>query len=261
MKRSLLPLPLPLPLCTTESAVFVIPDLVHLILAQVKLTSHLCVALLGVSRLFYVAMPAHIPVLVYMKMVGRGFLPHYYPRTHLDLSYNTKFRDTPKLTTLRNVTKLYLCNNACVTDGVLREMTQLQHLYLTRNATITDHGLAPLTALRTLSLVGNDTITDHAVRRLTGLETLWLNCNKCITAQAVCALTRLTTLHLGSGASGVEVASLSTLTSLTFLSLEYNIRVRDYELYDMTQLRQLDISGSSITPAIANRLPHCKIIT
>ena len=82
------------------------------------------------------------------------------------------------LSTLTNLTRLYLGDCEVVWDDDLRPLTQLRVLDLSRNDTIGDFGLGTLTNLTELILWDNQLISADAVKRLSNLRYLFaLDCN------------------------------------------------------------------------------------
>ena len=207
----------------------------------------------------------------------------------LDLE-NNKIDDVRPLMGLKKLEYLNLAGNKIDSVTALSDLKKLNELHLSRNPLKGISALSDLSSLKTLCLdsTGIKDASLQKLYKLDALRTLLLDGNEELTQSAVdelkkklpgCAVsfTPVTvTLELGGksfkndvtelslvGCGISDISVLSRCTSLKKLDLSDNPITDASPLYGLSSLRELYISGTSLTPdqiaELEAKLPDCTV--
>jgi Leucine-rich repeat (LRR) protein len=138
---------------------------------------------------------------------------------HLTIPFRTtKVNDNILKLYLTNLQWLYAGYNPNITDGGIKNLTNLQTLSISsNNSNITDGGIKDLTNLQHLYVYCNPNITDEGIKNLTNLQTLEISTNKNITNEGIKNLTNLQRLDVGNNPN-ITYEGIKNLTNLKWLN-------------------------------------------
>src|SRR5436190_929947 len=186
----------------------------------------------GLGRLSYVDL-AYNDVRDLSALVGRTNLS-------LVLDGNTNL-DYTTLSSLTNVSRVWLNDNAISNVAFLQNLPQLRALGLENNSIADFSPLTALTQLTHLGLSRNPALNAGLVARLTNLTSLRLEGSSITNASFLTNLPQLAFLSL-NGNLVADLSPLSSLNNLSSLYLSHNRLTNIAALMPLSQLRFVDVS-------------------